>query len=147
TMTVDNLPEFTVYRDEGCEAAPSCLNCPFPRCLEEEPRGRQKAATAARARDMAAMHRRGLSTMEIARACGRSRRTVQRLLKLARDGGPEVPASPPDASPGSSMTRQAGVTPEGTGCPKSPGVKAPPGTPAGPVRLPAGNVEAGAIDD
>ncbi|MEW6141965.1 MAG: helix-turn-helix domain-containing protein [Chloroflexota bacterium] len=84
-MTVDNLPEFTRYRDEGCEAAPSCLACPFSRCLEEAPRARQKAATAARARDIAALYRQGMSTAEIARTCSRSIRTVQRLLKLDRD--------------------------------------------------------------
>jgi len=83
--TVDNLPEFTRYRDEGCEAAPSCLNCPFPRCLEEAPRARQKAATAARARHFTALRRQGMTTAEIARACGKSLRTVQRLLKLARE--------------------------------------------------------------
>ena len=38
----DLLPEFCCYQDEGCELAPSCLNCPFPRCADEFPQGRKK---------------------------------------------------------------------------------------------------------
>jgi len=86
-LTVDNLPEYTRYRDEGCEAAPSCLNCPFPRCLEESPRARQVAATAVIARHLTTLRRQGMTSAQIARACGKSRRTVQRLLKLAREKG------------------------------------------------------------
>lgn len=73
-MTVtDNLPEYTRYRDEGCEAAPSCLNCPFPHCLEESPRARQVAATAVIARHLAALRRQGMTTAEIARIARRLR--------------------------------------------------------------------------
>jgi len=37
---LDLPPEYCHYRDEGCEFATSCLNCPFPQCLYDEPRGR-----------------------------------------------------------------------------------------------------------
>ena len=33
----DLLPEEFPYEDKGCELFPSCLNCPFPDCLKEEP--------------------------------------------------------------------------------------------------------------
>ena len=37
----DLPPEYHHYRDEGCEMADSCLNCPFPQCIYDEPRNRQ----------------------------------------------------------------------------------------------------------
>ena len=37
----DLPPEYCHYRDEGCEFADSCLNCPFPQCIYDEPRGKQ----------------------------------------------------------------------------------------------------------
>ena len=36
----DLKPEFCHYKDEGCEYAPSCLECPYPQCLYDAPRGR-----------------------------------------------------------------------------------------------------------
>jgi hypothetical protein len=38
----DLLPEEFPYEDKGCEIFPSCLNCPFPDCLEEEPWGKER---------------------------------------------------------------------------------------------------------
>ena len=34
----DALPERYPYRDDGCEVAPACLQCPLPRCKYDEPR-------------------------------------------------------------------------------------------------------------
>ncbi len=34
----DLKPEYCQYRDEGCEYARACLECPFPQCLYDEPR-------------------------------------------------------------------------------------------------------------
>lgn len=36
---LDSLPEDWVYRDTGCILAPSCLCCPLPRCIDDEPGG------------------------------------------------------------------------------------------------------------
>ena len=41
-LLLDLPPEYCSYEDEGCNNYPSCLNCPFPRCLYEEPHGRQQ---------------------------------------------------------------------------------------------------------
>ena len=49
---LDLLPEEIDWRDEGCEVFASCLNCPLPRCIEEEPRGPQRLKIAARNRRM-----------------------------------------------------------------------------------------------
>ena len=39
---LDLLPEFTDYKDEGCTMAKSCLECPFPHCIDDRPSGRKK---------------------------------------------------------------------------------------------------------
>ncbi|MFC2011982.1 hypothetical protein ACFLVU_02510 [Chloroflexota bacterium] len=36
---LDLPPEYCHYRDEGCDLAESCLNCPFARCVYDEPGG------------------------------------------------------------------------------------------------------------
>jgi len=36
-MKTDDKPENTNYRDEGCEFYYSCLDCPYARCLLDEP--------------------------------------------------------------------------------------------------------------
>ena len=74
------LPEDVNWRDEGCGLFPSCLNCPLPRCIEEEPRAKQRLSLSARARRMAELRRDGKSTTDIARFLGVSKRTVQRTL-------------------------------------------------------------------
>ena len=66
------LPEEVVWRDKGCEFFSSCLNCPLPRCIEEEPRGRQKLRRAARARRMADLRQIGKTVAEIAQAFRKS---------------------------------------------------------------------------
>lgn len=40
---------FGAYRDSGCKAQPSCLTCPFERCLEDvaDERAAQRAAAQA----------------------------------------------------------------------------------------------------
>ena len=77
----DVLPQDIQWRDEGCELFPSCLNCPRSRCIEDEPRGKQKARSQARARRMAARRQEGKSVRQIAELYGVSVRTVQRVLQ------------------------------------------------------------------
>jgi hypothetical protein len=45
-VELDLPPEYCHYRDDGCEFADnllhckaSCLSCPFPNCVYDEPRG------------------------------------------------------------------------------------------------------------
>jgi DNA-binding CsgD family transcriptional regulator len=78
---LDLLSEEINWRDEGCEVFGSCLNCPLPRCVEEEPRGRQRLILAARNRRMVELRRSGKSVKDIAGLLGVSRRTVERALK------------------------------------------------------------------
>ena len=78
---LDLIPDDVNWRDRGCEFFSSCLNCPLPRCVEDEPRGQQRLRMAARKRLMAEFRNSGQSVKEIAGLFGVSTRTVQRALE------------------------------------------------------------------
>ncbi|MFH1016026.1 MAG: helix-turn-helix domain-containing protein [Chloroflexota bacterium] len=81
-IETDLRPEFCRYRDEGCELAESCLSCPFPQCLYEQPRGKQSWLKKARAREIVRLFsNKGKSVKELAQMFGVSERTIQRALK------------------------------------------------------------------
>jgi len=86
----DLLPEEFPYEDTGCEMAPLCLECPFPKCLEDEPRGKQKYSKGRRDETMRQMRREGKSVAEIARMFDVSDRTVERALKRTAAPGAAV---------------------------------------------------------
>ncbi|MFC2001792.1 hypothetical protein ACFLUZ_04735 [Chloroflexota bacterium] len=78
----DLTPEYCQYRDEGCELADSCLNCPFPQCIYDEPRGRQHLFKKLRDGEIVKLFiSEGKEVKELALMFGLSRRTVQRALK------------------------------------------------------------------
>jgi AraC-like DNA-binding protein len=78
----DLPPEYCHYRDEGCEFADSCLNCPFPQCLYDEPRGKQRWLKELRNKEIAELFSsRGWGVKELASLFGLSQRTIQRALK------------------------------------------------------------------
>ena len=81
----DLPPEDINWRDEGCQFYPSCLNCPLPRCIEEEPRGKQRLKKIARAIRMGELKQSGKSLEEIASTFAVSKRTVQRALATLWD--------------------------------------------------------------
>jgi len=77
----DLPPEYCHYRDEGCEYADSCLNCPFPKCLYDEPRGRQRWLKELRNSEINRLFSGGWGVSELAGMFGVSQRTIQRALK------------------------------------------------------------------
>ena len=82
----DLPPEYCQYRDEGCEFADSCLECPFPNCIYDEPRGRQRWLKRQRDREMTNLFdREGKEVGELALLFRVSQRTVQRALKRVRN--------------------------------------------------------------
>lgn len=85
----DLPPEYCRYQDEGCEFANSCLDCPLPRCVYEEPGGEQHWLKRLRAREMARLFTdEGKTVKELASRFGISQRTVQRALsKTLNKGG------------------------------------------------------------
>lgn len=76
--------EYSNWKDTGCELHSLCLECPFPRCLEEKPRGKQRLRLKTRASAMRKMRRSGISVRVVAMAFGVSVRTVQREMKRRR---------------------------------------------------------------
>ena len=81
----DLPPEYCHYRDEGCEFLDSCLNCPLPQCLYDEPRGKQKWLKELRNREIERLYLEGWKIRELAVMLGLSRRTIQRALKTNRN--------------------------------------------------------------
>jgi hypothetical protein len=85
----DLPPEFIRYRDEGCEYGAKCLDCPFTKCLYEEPGGKERYFKSRRNMEILKQSREGKPTREIAVIFGVSERTVQRVV---RRGGISVPS-------------------------------------------------------
>ena len=78
----DLPPEYCHYRDEGCEFADSCLNCPLSKCIYDEPGGRQRWLKRQRDRQIVKLFTtEGKGVKELALMFGLSQRTVQRTLK------------------------------------------------------------------
>jgi len=84
-IELDLLPEYCHYHDAGCVFADSCLNCPLPMCVHDEPGGRQRLLKRWRAEEMDRLFiNEGKSTKELADIFGVSLRTVQRIIKAIR---------------------------------------------------------------
>ena len=82
----DLPPEYCRYRDDGCELADSCLNCPFPKCIYEQPRGRQRWLKSLRDKEIVRLFTaEGVGVKELALRFGVSPRTVQRALGRAEN--------------------------------------------------------------
>ena len=77
----DLKPEYCHYKDEGCEYAQSCLECPYPQCLYDEPRGRQQWLKELRNKEINKLFSVGWKVKELALVFGVSQRTIQRALK------------------------------------------------------------------
>lgn len=81
---LDLPPEFCQYRDEGCDLARSCLDCPFPHCVYELPGGRQRWLKKRRDSEINRLFAgEGKEVKELAKMYGISQRTIQRALKDA----------------------------------------------------------------
>ena len=97
----DLPPEYCHYQDDGCEFADSCLNCPFPKCIYEQPGGKRHWLKRLRNREMARLaSSEGKGVKELALRFGVSQRTVQRALKN----------SPPLLSPSKGKIKKRGTT-------------------------------------
>ena len=82
---LDLLPEFCHYQDEGCQFSPSCLDCPFPECVEDLPHGRAKVAKLLRNREVQRLYfTEKKSVRELTARFKISRRTLFRVLAAGR---------------------------------------------------------------
>ncbi len=85
-IELDLPPEYCHYRDEGCDLSDSCLDCPFARCIYDEPGGKQRWLKKLRAREMVRLFTtKGKGIKELALMFGVSQRTVQRALRNTLD--------------------------------------------------------------
>lgn len=75
----DSRPEFVHYKDEGCELASSCLECPFEKCILEEG-GVVTLRKKERNQAIKKLAGKGVSVPELADRYGVSPRTIQRVL-------------------------------------------------------------------
>ncbi|HMO54223.1 MAG TPA: helix-turn-helix domain-containing protein [Tepidiformaceae bacterium] len=82
----DALPEYTDYRDSGCDLYSSCLSCPLPTCRYDVEGGASAILRSGRdANILAAASDGSMSIDELARAFGLSRRTIFRVLRRQPD--------------------------------------------------------------
>jgi len=82
----DLPPEFSQYRDEGCDLAESCLSCPFEQCIYDEPGGKQHLVKDLRDKEIVRLFTAGQKGVkELSEMFNVSRRTVQRALKNSPD--------------------------------------------------------------
>ena len=81
----DLPPEYCHYKDEGCDYARSCLDCPFPQCLYDEPRGRQRWLKELRNKEINRLFEAGRRVRELAMMFDVSERTVQRAVKVTNN--------------------------------------------------------------
>jgi len=93
----DSLPEFTRYRDDGCDISESCFTCPLPKCRYEEPGGLRAILNEQRDRQIMQLRMKGVPVDALADHFGISRRTVFRVIGSARAAG--QPTRPEDVTP------------------------------------------------
>ena len=92
--TLDRLPEFTSYRDGGCDVHPSCLTCPLPQCRYDEPGWLQREGRGQRdAQILEARTQSHLPVPQLASRFNVSTRTVHRILRRVDADRPLLIAS------------------------------------------------------
>ena len=78
-MEKDSRPEFVHYKDEGCELAPSCLECPFEKCILEEG-GVATVRKKERNQEIKELANKGMGIPELADRFRVNIRTIKRVL-------------------------------------------------------------------
>lgn len=77
-----------IYPDEGCEAGgPSCLECPLPACVLDNPNILRRQRRDARYVEYVKALEQGVTVEEVCRAFEVMERTVYRALAWARKEG------------------------------------------------------------
>ena len=93
----DTLPENTRYKDDGCEAAASCLDCPLALCKYDDPGWLQRESRRTRDDEIFRLREEHVSVAKISERFGISTRTVHRIVQ--RGGVAPVPATQEDDGP------------------------------------------------
>ena len=88
---LDLLPEYVHYRDEGCDLAPSCLECPFPECKDDQPHGRDKLSKKSRNAEIVRLHLvKKKSFQQLADKFHLDRRTIITIVQASRSAKPSM---------------------------------------------------------
>ena len=77
----DTLPENTRYRDDGCDAALTCLECPLSLCKYDDPGWLQRENRRTRDDEIFRLRSQQVSVAEISKRFGISTRTVHRIVQ------------------------------------------------------------------
>ena len=93
----DTLPENTRYKDDGCEAAASCLDCPLALCKYDDRGWLQRESRRTRDDEIFRLREEHVSVAKISERFGISTRTVHRIVQ--RGGAAPVPATQEDDGP------------------------------------------------
>ncbi len=73
------LPENSVYPDDGCDLHPRCLTCPFVTCRYDVVGGKTALLNVYRDQQITTLRRNGKTVPTVARLLNISRRTVVRV--------------------------------------------------------------------
>lgn len=101
----DTLPENTRYKDDGCDAAVSCLDCPLALCKYDDPGLLQRESRRTRDDEIFRLRQEHISVAEISEQFGISTRTVHRIVQ--RGGAAQVPVTEEDGGPVISLSELA----------------------------------------
>ena len=69
------------YQDRGCKYAPSCLNCPYERCVYDAPKTVNAIRREQRNSKIVTMYDGGKSKIELATVFHLNYRTIERILR------------------------------------------------------------------
>ena len=77
----DTLPENTRYKDDGCDASLTCLECPLPLCKYDDPGWLQRENRRTRDDEIFRLRSQQVTVTEISKRFGISTRTVHRIVQ------------------------------------------------------------------
>jgi hypothetical protein len=77
----DTLPENTRYKDDGCDASLTCLECPLPLCKYDDPGWLQRENRRTRDDEIFHLRSQQVAVTEISKRFGISTRTVHRIVQ------------------------------------------------------------------
>ncbi|MBT4126584.1 MAG: helix-turn-helix domain-containing protein [Chloroflexi bacterium] len=101
----DTLPENTQYKDDGCEASLSCLDCPLSLCKYDDPGWLQRESRRTRDDEIFRLREERVPVAEISKRFGISTRTVHRIVQ--RGGAAPITAAEEDDGPLISLSELA----------------------------------------
>ena len=85
-LVADPLPDYSDYRDRGCDLFPSCLKCPMPKCRHDLQAQGKRSARMLRNKEIFRQRiTSGKSTAYIAAEFDLSKRTIQRIVRRLSD--------------------------------------------------------------